>query len=81
MTIKVIYKVEGDNNEYDSEQEAHIAECCKNYKGMFLTPSELYGIAKAISEKYFLAPILKTETTTTVVDTGTTSLDDDDIPF
>lgn len=62
MTIKTIYKVEGDSNEYDSEQEAQIAECIENADGIYVDARHKLRIAKAISEKYFLVPIVKTET-------------------
>lgn len=62
MTIKAIYKVEGDRNEYETEQQAQVAECLQGM-GIFFTQEEKLSAAKAITEKYFLCPILKTETT------------------
>lgn len=64
MTIKVIWKVEGDRNEYETEQQAQIAECLQG-DGTYLTQGEKLFITKAITEKYFLSPILKTETVQT----------------
>ena len=61
MTIKAIYKVEDDRNEYETEQQAQVAECLQE-PGAFLTQDEKLYIAKAITAKYFLRPILKTET-------------------
>jgi len=83
MTIKTIYKVEGDSNEYDSEQEAQIAEACKNYKSMYLTQAELKGIAEAISAKYLLVPIVATEALQEQKSTPHLNDDDgdDDVPF
>lgn len=62
MTIKIIYKVEGDGNTYDSEQEAQIAEIIADTEGLYIERYKISQLAKAISEKYFLVPIVKTET-------------------
>lgn len=59
MTIKVIYKVEGDSNQYNSEQEALIAECLAESEHYF-SAAEKQNIAEAISERYRLIPILDT---------------------
>lgn len=61
MTIKAIYKVEDDRNEYETEQQAQVAECLQG-KGIFFTQEEKLYAAKAITARYFLCPILKTET-------------------
>ena len=58
MTIKTIYKVEGDSNEYDSEQEAQIAEAIENEEGLYVGARDTLKIAKAITKRYFLCPIL-----------------------
>jgi len=61
MTIKAIYKVDSDRNEYETEQQAQIAECLQG-EGIYLTQEEKLYVAKAITKKYSLCPILKTET-------------------
>ena len=62
MTIKTIYKVEGDTNEYDSEQEAQVAEALQKIDGVYIRDYGKLRIAKAITEHYFLCPILHTVT-------------------
>ena len=62
MTIKTIYKVEGDSNEYDSEQEAQVAEALQKINGVYIRDYEKLRITKAITKRYFLCPILPTIT-------------------
>lgn len=62
MTIKTIYKVEGDSNEYDSEQEAQVAEVLQEVKAIYIEDYKKLRIARAICNKYFLCPILPTVT-------------------
>lgn len=62
MTIKTIYKVEGDSNEYDSEQEAQVAEALQEAEATYVRDYEKLRIAKAITKRYFLCPILPTVT-------------------
>lgn len=62
MTIKTIYKVEGDSNEYDSEQEAQVAEAIDDEEGLYVDARTKLKVAKAITKKYFLCPILPTVT-------------------
>jgi hypothetical protein len=50
------WKVENDSNEYNTEQEAQIAECLQE-QGAYLTASEKLYIAKQVSKKYILIPI------------------------
>lgn len=60
--IKVIYKVEGDSNEYDSEQEAQVAEALQETEAIYVRDYEKLRIAKKICQRYFLCPILPTVT-------------------
>lgn len=62
MTIKTVYKVEGDSNEYDSEQEAQVAEALQEVEVIYVRDYEKLRIAKAITQRYFLCPILPTVT-------------------
>lgn len=62
MTIKTIYKVEGDSNEYDSEQEAQIAEVLHEDDTFYMDSRTTLRVAKAITKRYFLCPILPTVT-------------------
>ena len=62
MTIKTIYKVVGDINEYDSEQEAQIAEAIQENNALYVRDYDKLAIAKAITKRYFLCPIIPTTT-------------------
>ena len=62
MTIKTIYKVEGDSNEYDSEQEAKVAEALHEDDSFYIDSRTTLKVAKAITKKFFLCPILPTVT-------------------
>lgn len=62
MTIKVIYKVEGDCNEYDSKQEAQIAEVLETNDSIYIEARTRLNVAKAICSKYLLCPIPPTTT-------------------
>ena len=62
MTIKTIYKVEGDSNEYDSEQEAQVAEALHEDDSFYLSARDVLKVAKAITKRYFLCPIPPTVT-------------------
>lgn len=55
MTIKAIYKVEGDRNEYETEQQAQVAECLENSERYF-TDTEKLVIVKIITDRFFLIP-------------------------
>lgn len=61
MAIKVIYKVEGDNNSYASEQQAQVAEAIQKLPVSYISPGEKQEIAEAITAKYLLVPIVETE--------------------
>ena len=63
MTIKTIYKVDGDSNEYDSEQEAQVAEAIEAEGSIYVDARTKLRVAKAITKRYFLCPILSTVTT------------------
>lgn len=62
MTIKTIYKVEGDSNEYDSEQEAKVAEALHEDDSFYIDSWTTLNVAKAITKKFLLCPILITTT-------------------
>ena len=60
--IKIIWKVEDDSNEYNNEQEAQIAEVLAGLEGCYIDTRQKRMIAEAFNGRYFLIPILKTET-------------------
>lgn len=62
MTIKIIYKLEGDSNEYESEQEAQIAEVIEAIEGIYIDSRQKKKIAAAFTGKYFLIPVIPTVT-------------------
>lgn len=62
MTIKTIYKVDGDSNDYGSEQEAQVAEALNKDDSFYLSARDTLKVAKAITKRYFLCPILQTVT-------------------
>lgn len=55
MTIKAIWKVEGDSNEYETEQQAQIAEVISDISGIFLNRDERYRVAKAVEESFCIS--------------------------
>lgn len=56
--IRTIYKVEGDSNEYDSEQEALLAEAIDSFDTIYIRDHEKYKIVKAITQRFILTPIV-----------------------
>lgn len=62
MTIKQLWKVEGTGNDYETEQEAQIAECIYDAEGIYVDARTTAKIAKALSDRYFLVPIIPTIT-------------------
>lgn len=56
MTIQVIYKVPGLPGEYESEQEAMVAEAVDQYEGLYIESYKMDKLVKAITSKYFLVP-------------------------
>lgn len=56
MTIQVIYKVLGLPGEYESEQEAMVAEAVDQCEGLYIESYNMRKLVKAITSKYFLVP-------------------------
>lgn len=54
--IKTIYKVEGDDNEYQSIQQAFVAEVISNIKDVYINDRQKLKIAQEITKQYFLSP-------------------------
>lgn len=62
MSIQVIYKVPGMPTEFDSEQEAWVAEAIDQCEGLYIESFKMLKLVKAITSRYFLCPILPTVT-------------------
>ena len=60
--IQIIWKVEGDSNEYPSEQEAQIAQVLAGIEGCHIDTRQKRMIAEAFNGRYFLIPIIPTVT-------------------
>ena len=60
--IKIIWKVEDDSNEYQSEQEAQIAQVLAGIEGCHIDTRQKRMIAEAFNGRYFLIPIIPTVT-------------------
>jgi len=62
MTITTKYQVEETQELYDTEQQAQIAEVLSEIPSVYLTSYQVEAIAKAFEGRYFLVPIIPTET-------------------
>ncbi len=60
--IRIIWKIEGDSNEYNSEQEAQIAALLAGIEGCYFDHRQRRLIAEAFNDRYFLVPIIPTVT-------------------
>lgn len=60
--IRIIYKVEGDDNEYQSIQQAFVAEVISNISDVYVNDRQRLKIAQEITKQYFLSPILPEST-------------------
>lgn len=62
MAIQIIYKVPGLSAEFETEQEAMIAEAIDQCEGLYIENFKLLKLVRAITSKYFLMPIVETVT-------------------
>ena len=53
--IKTIYKVEGDDNEYQSKQQALVAEVLSKISDIYINDRQRLKIAQGITKQYFLS--------------------------
>jgi hypothetical protein len=57
MAIKAVYKIDGSSEEYETEQQAQIAEILEDLKACYIENYKIKKIATAITEKFHLIPI------------------------
>ncbi len=60
MAIVCIYKVPGISNEFETEQDAMVAEAIDQCEGLYIENYKMLRLVKAITSKYFLVPIAET---------------------
>lgn len=65
MTITQKYEVEGDGNEYETLAQAELADFYQGMKdSVYLDTRQRKLLFKAITDAFFLIPIIKVETVT-----------------